>query len=213
MKKYRNRIKRTRRNRLLRTVGTLLIAGYSLLELMPGQTMSIKESSALERKVETRQIQNNQLNSYTPKIKFDFNEDEKQELKLVINQKFIDNIIYIESKNNPRAVSKKGAKGVMQLKKIAWDDVENVFDYNKWVFDPIINKMVGKKYLWKLEEYCKKYHPKWDNLNLNEKRDCIAAGYNLGPTRLKKISWNIPKAPEETQLYVKELRRLNPIID
>jgi soluble lytic murein transglycosylase-like protein len=112
-------------------------------------------------------------------------------------------LIYAESRYNEKAKSRSDARGLMQLKRSAWYQVEKNLDYDENVFDPRRNIQVGLKYILWLDEYCKKRHPQWEKISDKEKRRIILAAYNAGVTRLASYDWNLDKLPQETRYYVK----------
>lgn len=92
-------------------------------------------------------------------------------------------VIKVESNGNPRAVSPRGAKGLMQL----IDSTANNMGVEN-VFEPEDNIMGGARYLRQLLDHFK------GDLRL------ALAGYNAGPANVKKFG-GIPPFPE-TQNYV-----------
>lgn len=99
----------------------------------------------------------------------------------------IHSIILIESDYDPRAVSKKGAMGLMQLMPATAEryGVKNPFD-------PRENIMGGAKYL---KDMCKLYYNSTDH---------VLAAYNAGQTAIKKYG-GIPPYPE-TINYIEKVR-------
>jgi len=111
----------------------------------------------------------------------------KAALKYDIDKALIKAIIMAESDFNPTVVSRKGAKGLMQLMPITAADM-NVKD----VFDPKENVMGGVKYLRYL---------------LNTFNDTVlaVAAYNAGPVAVQKYGAVPPYL--ETVNYVKKVFR------
>jgi len=93
----------------------------------------------------------------------------KASQKFGIPRVIIRNLIFVESSNNPKAKSKKGAHGLMQLRYIAAKEMGVRDRYN-----PKQNIIGGTKYL-------KKMWDRFDSLYL------ALIAYNLGPTKLSKI--------------------------
>ncbi len=99
----------------------------------------------------------------------------------------IHSIILIESDYDPRAVSNKGAMGLMQLMPATAEyyGVKNPFD-------PRENIMGGAKYL---KDMCKLYYNSTDH---------VLAAYNAGQTAIKKYR-GIPPYPE-TIKYIEKVK-------
>lgn len=97
---------------------------------------------------------------------------------------FILGVIHQESHGDPRATSKHGAQGLMQLMPATaeWLGVDNAYD-------PEENVKGGTMYLAKLM----KQFPK--------RLDLVAAAYNAGPGAVKRAGNTIPNNPE-TRKYV-----------
>ena len=97
-------------------------------------------------------------------------------------------VIKVESDFNPRAVSKKGASGLMQIMPFNFQSF-----YVSDPFDPVDNIMGGTYYLGKL---IKKY---------KNKLPLALAAYNAGPTTVDAHQ-DIPPF-NETQRYVKKVMK------
>lgn len=121
-------------------------------------------------------------------------------------------IIICESGGNPNAISSAGCRGLMQISEIVFKEFQanrsplpkDTILLSEWTFDnmfnPYSNKEVGTWYLKRLRD---KYIPK-DKYSI----DLLLACYNAGPTRMRKLNWNIKKAPKETRNYVEKVMRL-----
>jgi len=123
-----------------------------------------------------------------------------------ITKDYVRAIIYTESTDNPNALSKKGARGHMQLMPKTWEDREPNLNFYAKAFHPETNIEVGTKHLKWINAYCQKKHPDWDTLSNEQKRDLIAAAYNSGQGRLKKKNWDIKKMPKETKDYIEKVK-------
>ncbi len=95
-------------------------------------------------------------------------------------------MIKVESNFNPRAVSNKGAQGLMQIIP-ATANFLNIYD----VFDPEENIKGGTRYLRYLLD---RFDGKWSH---------AIAGYNAGPERVERHQ-GIPPI-QETQNYVRKV--------
>ncbi len=95
-------------------------------------------------------------------------------------------LIHVESYFNPKAVSKKGAQGLMQIMPQNFSDL-NISD----PFDPWQNIMGGARYLKLMLE------------RFNDQLPLALAAYNAGPTAVEHYK-DIPPYPE-TEAYVKKV--------
>lgn len=102
-----------------------------------------------------------------------------------IDSHLIKAIMKVESDFNPRAVSKRGAKGLMQIMPENFDAL-NIQD----PFDPRENIMGGTQYLKQL-------------LNQFGEVELALAAYNAGPTPVSRVN-GIPPF-RETEEYVKKV--------
>jgi Rod binding domain-containing protein len=107
-----------------------------------------------------------------------------------VDANLIRSVIAQESAGNPYAVSRAGAKGLMQL----IDSTAQDMGVSR-VFDPRANIMGGAKYLASLLQ---KY---------NGNRELALAAYNAGPSAVDKYN-GIPPYPE-TQDYVARVKALS----
>ncbi|GAB6143884.1 transglycosylase SLT domain-containing protein [Desulfocicer niacini] len=112
--------------------------------------------------------------------------------KFKVDFSLIKAIIEVESAYNPRAVSSKGARGLMQIMPFNFDEL-NISD----PFEPSQNIMGGTRYLTELINQYK-----------GNVKHALAA-YNAGPGNVDKYK-GIPPF-QETQRYVKKVMALRQI--
>ena len=103
---------------------------------------------------------------------------------------FVKAIVHVESSFNPNAVSKAGAKGLMQL----MPATAKIYNLHDNLFDPSKNLVAGVKHM---KELMARYS---NNMTLS------LAAYNAGETAVKKYRGVPPY--KETQNYVKKVIRL-----
>ena len=119
-------------------------------------------------------------------------------------------IIQVESGGNPNAIGSSGEIGLMQISSIVLKehnyclqkqkgeiDTESGGWESKHLFNPEINKLIGTWYLHRLHEHY--------NCNTIEK---ILAGYNYGPTALKKVNYDISRCPRSVRRYIKKVKEV-----
>jgi soluble lytic murein transglycosylase-like protein len=97
----------------------------------------------------------------------------------------------VESGYDPRAVSPKGAIGVLQL--IPFFVCQEYEVSPEMLFDPEVNIRIGLSYMKSLLE------------RFDENLDLSLAAYNAGASRVVEAGYNIPPI-EETQKYVKRVK-------
>jgi hypothetical protein len=100
-------------------------------------------------------------------------------------------IAKVESGYNPRAVSPKGAIGVLQLIPVFVCEEYEVSP--EMLFDPEVNIRIGLSYMKSLLK------------RFGENLDLSLAAYNAGPRRVVEAGYDIP-AIGETQEYVKKVK-------
>ena len=113
-------------------------------------------------------------------------------------------IVHAESGGNPRAVSRVGAKGLMQLMRPAEEDVLRLRRYAPGdLFNPDYNVRIGAGYLGIL---AKRFHRDWP---------LVVAAYHMGPgaaDRLRREHPGVPSrklvetyAPPATRAYCRKV--------
>ncbi len=129
-----------------------------------------------------------------------------------ITSDFVEDIIKIESNGNPKATSRVGARGLMQIMPTTWAE-ETKRLYGKELgfdkaFDPVINRKVGEAYLEVIRRYLSSRIDDWDSFSVEKKQELIGAAYNGGMGRLVRNDGEISGMPPETKNYVERLRKL-----
>jgi soluble lytic murein transglycosylase-like protein len=97
-----------------------------------------------------------------------------------------------ESRYNVYAVSKSGARGVGQIMPDTYKGYRDSTNLETEIFNPINNIGVSLEVLSDISTFCKKYHPNWKNLNLEDKRKIVLTCYNAGPGKVRdKAKWDL----------------------
>lgn len=130
------------------------------------------------------------------------------EIPSYITKNFSRSLILVESSDNPSAKGRHGERGLGQLTKRAWNNVERDVSFEKGAFNPDKNTEVTIKYLLWLDEQFKNSHPNWYDLKDEEKRRMIVSAYNGGIYRLKRLNWNINKMPEGTKNHIRKIENV-----
>lgn len=113
-----------------------------------------------------------------------------------IPESWIFAVIEAESDGNPRDVSPKGAKGLMQLMPATWAEMRRQHDLGADVFDPRDNILAGAAYLRAMRD--RFGYPG------------LFAAYNAGPARYQAHLDGRSSLPEETRKYVARLAKTPP---
>lgn len=110
-----------------------------------------------------------------------------------IPEAWIRAVMRAESGGNPRAVSPKGAMGLMQIMPETWAELRARYGLGADPYDPLDNILAATVYL---RELYKRYgYP-----------DLFAA-YNAGPARFDAYLFNGEKLPDETRTYLARLQQ------
>jgi len=122
---------------------------------------------------------------------------------------FLEAIVQVESSGNPLCVGKAGERGLMQLKREAWQDAASTifakpppFDR---AFDPDLNRRVGQAYLAQLQRFLLENRPLWRD----DMRSLLTACYNAGPNRVEAAGFSVRSLPETTRSYVERVTTLH----
>ena len=109
-----------------------------------------------------------------------------------IPDRWVRAVMQVESGGDPRAVSKRGAIGLMQVMPATWHDLRERYGLGDDPIDPHDNIIAGTAYL---REMYDRFGP-----------DGFLAAYNAGPERYVKSRDDGLPLPDETQRYVAMLR-------
>jgi|GEM_PF-4632008 len=165
------------------------------------------EKNCLETKVVTESAQK----STTENVKKE--KAEKIDLKAsyktfsYITPSLAEKIIFVESSNNPHAISPKGARGLPQTYFEIWKEVfpnDSYEDFLRGVKDKKKSKEFVLKYTTKLDKFLEDNMPSYKFLSPERKIEYIAAAYNCGPLKLKQYNWDFQRI-KETRNYVKKI--------
>lgn len=108
-------------------------------------------------------------------------------------ENWVRSVIATESGGDPKAVSAKGAMGLMQLMPDTWKDIESLHGLGPDPFDPKANILAGTAYL-------RAMYDRFGYPNL-------FAAYNAGEARLENHLRTGKPLPEETSAYVAGIAR------
>ncbi|RUX27821.1 lytic transglycosylase domain-containing protein [Mesorhizobium sp. M2A.F.Ca.ET.042.01.1.1] len=108
-----------------------------------------------------------------------------------VPQRWIRAVMYLESARDPRAVSRKGAVGLMQIMPATWAELRLRHQLGRDPYDPRDNILAGTAYL---RELVDRYGSPG-----------FLAAYNAGPRRYEASLKGRP-LPAETRAYVAKLR-------
>jgi soluble lytic murein transglycosylase-like protein len=108
--------------------------------------------------------------------------------RFAIPEDWVRAVIIAESNGDPRAVSPKGAMGLMQLMLGTWDELRDQHGFGADAFDPRTNILAGTAYL-------KAMYERFGSPGL-------FAAYNAGPGRYAEHLRTKKPLPAETRAYV-----------
>lgn len=115
-------------------------------------------------------------------------------------------IAEIESSNNPKAVSYKGAKygrGLLQISEVALQDYNAANSSEvapEQLYNPEVNLRVGKWYFGQIRRYL-------SHFSIKPTLEHILIAYNFGIGNLRKYLKGEVELPEETKQYIKKYKK------
>jgi hypothetical protein len=121
----------------------------------------------------------------------------------------IEAIIQVESAGQAGKVGSRGERGLMQLRRAAWNQI-TAREFGRKLefhtaFDPDLNRRVGKAYVAWLHRYLLTHKARWKS----DERSLLLACYNAGPTQVKQAGFNVRLLPASTQDYVRRATALH----
>ena len=130
----------------------------------------------------------------------------------IVDKEFLSHIRQIESAGNPRAVSKKRARGEMQIMPVTFkEESEKIYGRPlpfEMAFDPVINFKVGTYYLREtIPCYLSQNISGWEEMSKKDQQNLIAAAYNGGMTLLVEKLGKVEDMYRETREYVIKLEK------
>lgn len=114
--------------------------------------------------------------------------------RFVIPEQWIRAVMQVESGNNPKAVSPRGAMGLMQIMPDTWAELRARYNLGADPFDPHDSILAGAAYLHEM-------HDRFGNAG-------FLAAYNAGPARYGEHLATGRPLPDETIAYVTVLNSL-----
>lgn len=113
-----------------------------------------------------------------------------------IRTSWIRGVMQMESGDDPRAVSAKGAMGLMQLMPATWAHLRSRYRLGSDPFDPHDNIVGGTAYLREL----------YDRFGVSG----FLAAYNAGPDHFQDYRAGLRRLPDETKRYIATLEHMLP---
>ena len=114
--------------------------------------------------------------------------------RFAIPERWIRTVMQVESGNNPKAVSPKGAMGLMQIMPDTWAELRARYSLGADPFDPHDSILAGAAYL-------REMHDRYGTAG-------FLAAYNAGPARYDEHLATGRPLPDETIAYVTALNLL-----
>lgn len=194
--------------KIVGALGIGALVGFATLPLVKGKEKTLENRAIVAQETAPRYETREPKQEYQIQKKAEQRQDNKYSY---LTEQFINAMITEESHGNPRAESRVGARGLMQLMEATWKE-ETKKLYGKTspfseAYNPKINREVGESYCRTISDFCSKYHPDWQNLSDREKQSLITAAYNGGIGRLRQKNFDIREMPYETRNHVRKVMR------
>ena len=114
--------------------------------------------------------------------------------RFAIPESWVQAVILAESGGDPKAISPKGAMGLMQLMPATWAELRHQYNLGADPFDPRTNILAGTAYLRAMQD--RFGHP------------ALFAAYNAGPGRYEDHLRTGKPLPAETRAYVARIAEM-----
>lgn len=114
--------------------------------------------------------------------------------RFAIPESWVQAVILAESGGDPKAISPKGAMGLMQLMPATWAELRHQYNLGADPFDPRTNILAGTAYLRAMQD--RFGHP------------ALFAAYNAGPGRYDDHLRTGKPLPAETRAYVARIAEM-----
>lgn len=109
------------------------------------------------------------------------------------SRQLLDALAFVESSNNPRAVSPAGARGLYQFMPDTWGDV--MTGPFTQAFDPVSSEIAAVRYLEWIRSTLTKWKGSADVID-------VLACWHGGIGRYKRLGYRLDKMPERTKQFV-----------
>lgn len=125
---------------------------------------------------------------------------------------FVEAVIQIESGGRADCVGRRGERGLMQLRAGTWEEITKdlfgvSYDFDR-AFEPELNRVVGRAYLEALGAYLDGHRDQWRS----DRRSLMLACYNAGPSRVRRLGFDLARLPASTRDYVARARALHDFL-
>lgn len=113
--------------------------------------------------------------------------------RTVVDDRFLKAVQWVESRNNPRAVGTSGERGLFQIMPGTWEQ-HTTRPFGD-AFDPAANRQVAVKHMRWIESTVRRYGGE-------PTAEVVAACYNAGVERMRRVKFDVRRAPGTTRQYV-----------
>jgi len=114
----------------------------------------------------------------------------------VVSDRFLRAVQWVESRNNPKAVGTSGERGLFQIMPDTWK--QHTSQPFSLAFDGAMNRKVAVLHLQWIEKSVKRY-------GAEPTPAVVAACYNAGVERMRRVGFDTDRAPGSTRQYVRRV--------